>query len=862
MIAFALLILILLGGWVLGIAGFLRAGQAQAELRELRRQLARILAANPSPASSTEPAKPVPPIIPVAPPTPPPPLILPPAPPRGSVPDFQPIEPAPAAPIDLESLLTLRWGIWLGAVSLMFAGIFLVRYAADHGLLGPGARCLLAALLGTSLLPAAEWLRSHDRPIFSGPFHINQAPGALAAGGTAILFGAAYGAGPIYGLLGPSLAFGAMAIASFVGLAASLRFGRLTAAVGVAGAFITPALVATQSPSVPGLFSYLLLSSAASLLVMRQTYWTWLGWISICASAIWVCVAAPTHSPDIWAASLFVPASATLMLALLPQAALLTATSRQLPWVWFAILGAAGLVLESYNPGTSPRAALLLLSPIAVWKAITTPQLDRLPWLAAFLGLLMLLLWALPDFTPSAEFSGIDGLVAALLPGSWAPSSVRPLLTDAMLLAGFHSICGVILERKSSNPVHWTALPAAVPVLALAITYTQIAHFQPATIWAGAALALAAALTILAGRAARDGSTPRAGTYAAGATAALALGFAMVWRDQWLTLAISLLLPCLAAIESRTGLGGLRKVALAVSALVLTRLLFNSSVFSYDFGATMFANTLIAAYAVPAAAFLFAAGGFRRQADDTLVAVLEAGGVTLIAVFLALEIRHFFGHGDLTQPLGFAESALQLAILSVQATTLLHIANRTGRIIYLWAWRIAGSLALLLSSLLIVANPAFTGAQAGKVDLLFAYLLPVCLAVHARNRTSSPQLENYLTLYVILGGFVWITLQLRQIFHPASLSLFSSPVEGAELWVWSGAWLIYGIALMAIGIARAEKMLRLVALSVIALVCAKVFIVDMATLTGLWRVESFLGLGLGLIGLGAVHRRFVVTKPT
>ena len=46
--------------------------------------------------------------------------------------------------------------------------------------------------------------------------------------------------------------------------------------------------------------------------------------------------------------------------------------------------------------------------------------------------------------------------------------------------------------------------------------------------------------------------------------------------------------------------------------------------------------------------------------------------------------------------------------------------------------------------------------------------------------------------------------------------------------------------------------------SVVGLVCAKVFLIDMSGLTGLWRVLSFLGLGLALIGLGAVQRRFVL----
>ncbi len=110
----------------------------------------------------------------------------------------------------------------------------------------------------------------------------------------------------------------------------------------------------------------------------------------------------------------------------------------------------------------------------------------------------------------------------------------------------------------------------------------------------------------------------------------------------------------------------------------------------------------------------------------------------------------------------------------------------------------------------------------------------------------------------MLAGFAWITLQIREAFHPILMSLDTVPIENAELWAWSGGWLAYGIALMVLGIRTGERALRLAALGIVALVCAKVFLVDMSDLTGLWRVLSFLGLGLGLIGLGAVHRRFVL----
>jgi uncharacterized membrane protein len=114
-------------------------------------------------------------------------------------------------------------------------------------------------------------------------------------------------------------------------------------------------------------------------------------------------------------------------------------------------------------------------------------------------------------------------------------------------------------------------------------------------------------------------------------------------------------------------------------------------------------------------------------------------------------------------------------------------------------------------------------------------------------------------VYALIAGFVWITMQIRHGFHPGGMSVISDGgIDDAELWAYSGAWLAYGIALMVQGIRAEERALRLAALVVVGLVVCKVFLIDMADLTGLWRVLSFLGLGLVLIGLGVVHRRFVL----
>ena len=337
------------GGWVLGIIGFFIARSALSELRQLRGTLAQQAAHHPVSAGTDflphTPSDPVPFQAAASGAENPPPE-----------PAVRPYEEATAPPRDLEALLTTRLGVWVGSAALLLAGIFLVRYAVEQARLGPAARCVAAALLGLILLIAAEWLHRHEGPPLAGPWRIDQAPSALAAGGTAILFGAAYGAGPLYALLPPLLAFAAMAAASLTGLAAALRYGPLTAATGIVGGFVTPALVATQTPSLPGLFAYLFVVSAAALLVVRRTAWTWLGWATTIAGAVWVCFAAIPAAPDRWAASAFVAAAAALNLFLLPAAALDHPVGRRLAWVPFATMGAAGLVLEACRAGRRASA--------------------------------------------------------------------------------------------------------------------------------------------------------------------------------------------------------------------------------------------------------------------------------------------------------------------------------------------------------------------------------------------------------------------------------------------------------------------------------------------------------------------------
>lgn len=74
------------------------------------------------------------------------------------------------------------------------------------------------------------------------------------------------------------------------------------------------------------------------------------------------------------------------------------------------------------------------------------------------------------------------------------------------------------------------------------------------------------------------------------------------------------------------------------------------------------------------------------------------------------------------------------------------------------------------------------------------------------------------------------------------------------------AWALYGLVLLAIGMARRSVSLRWVSLAVLLLAIAKVFLYDLGELRDLYRVLSLLGLAFSLILVSFGYQRFVFRR--
>jgi uncharacterized membrane protein len=170
--------------------------------------------------------------------------------------------------------------------------------------------------------------------------------------------------------------------------------------------------------------------------------------------------------------------------------------------------------------------------------------------------------------------------------------------------------------------------------------------------------------------------------------------------------------------------------------------------------------------------------------------------------------------------------------------------------------------ATLILGALVVANPLWTPRSVGATPifnlLLLVYAAPAALLlIIARQLERRGEAQGALVAgaFAILLGFVFISLEVRQWFQGEFLD--GRAIGDAETYVYSAVWLAYGGALLAGGILGGGRALRYASLAVVVLAVCKVFLFDAAQLTGLYRVVSFLGLGLCLLALGYVYQRLV-----
>src|SRR5262249_52763856 len=143
-------------------------------------------------------------------------------------------------------------------------GIFLVRYSIEQGLIGPGARIMLGALLAAALIAAGEWQRRTERQLAFPGVQSANIPSVLTAAGTTVAYATIYAAYALYGFFPPAAAFILLGVVALATLAAALLHGPALGGLGIIGAYLAPMLVASEKPDYWSLYVYLVVVNAAA----------------------------------------------------------------------------------------------------------------------------------------------------------------------------------------------------------------------------------------------------------------------------------------------------------------------------------------------------------------------------------------------------------------------------------------------------------------------------------------------------------------------------------------------------------------------------------------------------------------------
>ncbi len=787
--------------------------------------------------------------------------------------------PLPQPGPGFEERIGTRWVVWVGGLTLALGGFFMVRYSIDAGLLGPGVRTLLGGAFALALLAASEWTRRKESISTIEALPIANIPAILTAAGTAVAFATVYAAYALYDFLAPATAFILLGMVALGTLAAALLHGPALAGLGIAAAFVTPILVSSDKPDFWALYIYLAIVTAAAFGLARIRLWRWLAVTTIAAALLWTfpCLQC---GPSMVGPHAFHILSGFVLAALLVVCGFMfgpPADEGQIEPISSGslaayLLGATMIVLASFHADTAIIVfAVLVAGTLLVgWRA---PAATGAIGAAAIFVFIVFAEWAVrgnPDMLvlPGGPLPGIG-------PAATDSSVALHLIAAAIFAAGFGG-AGFLAQGRSNSaiiPVVWSAAAAFTPLALLIALYARIAHLDRSIPFAILAVLLAAAYgaatEILNRRDVRPGLSISIALFATGALGALALALTFALEKGWLTIALALMSLGTAWISMQRPIPFLRTLAAILAGIVVLRIGCEPRIVGDAVGTTPIFNWLLWGYGIPAASFWIASRFLRHRGDDAPLRTVEAAAILFTVLLAFTEIRHAVNGGDMYRVhVSLAEFALQVCVALAMAIGLERLRIRTGSIVHNVGAVLLTLYAGLVTvfALLIMENPMIWPINVGGVFvnlLLLAYALPAVLALllsYAVAGRRRPFYANTIAAAALALALAYVTVEIRRLYHGPIPS--GGNTGGAEQYTYSIAWLVFGVALLGIGIVFNSQRARLASAAVIALTILKAFLIDMSTLTGVYRALSFMCLGLVLVAIGWLYQRILFRKQT
>jgi uncharacterized membrane protein len=791
----------------------------------------------------------------------------------------QSIEPpaaaVPSAPprrdFDWERFVGMRLPVWLGAIALCVAGFFFVSYAIETGFFTPEMRVLSAAAAALAFLAGAELVR---RRMKTG--NARAIASALGAAAIATAYATAFLATITYGLFPTGAGLIATIGVSLLAIAIALAYGQIVALVGIVGGYVAPLVYHGGPPDAAFLAIYLLALTAVAFTVIRYKSWWRLSIVGLLGPTLWglLWLLTPPLLTDFYWSDAYL-----IVVPLIVGIASLGGWREDGELV--GLLGSSSIT----TPQRGALVVTVLLASAGFWLFLAMGDYDLRLWQ----GLIVFALLAVIAGFVSAPHRSLQVPVlaaASLALLVWPVEDATAAYVVIGCLAVVFGFGALDQFRRMRESQFWAPVLGFVALYLFAIALLKIEGWQFALAhkhyWALGALALAAAFVgLLRYYGPRLAPEPvRSAVYAAwGGTVTTLVSLAVVLEidPAYFPAASAIAVLGLAAVHMRAPVRGLRVLAavytaiylgLAVGAWLGGDWLFDDG-WRYVFAADLAGHELIL-LVLPGVALLAAATLFDRKAaaaSASLVGFLDLVGIVVLA----------FGIAQLIVPRDVAFGWGDTLVLAAQLTTpellLAALAIWLGRsfgrpMAYGTGLVLTGFVCLLLLVFLLLPIlqfwPAFAvpGPLIANIALL-AYGLPALLLFgigwYVRQPTGKPARVPFgpaISVFAVAMVYALLLVDIRQAYHLGAPSL-SGATSQSEYYAYSIGTLVFGLILLGIGVVFRHRGARAPSFVFVLAATVKVFLFDAAELDGLWRVLSFLLMGLSFLGISWAYARFV-----
>ncbi|MBU2980998.1 DUF2339 domain-containing protein [Lentibacter algarum] len=776
-----------------------------------------------------------------------------------------------------------NWVLAVAAASLALAGVFMVQYGIEHGVLSPFWRVMAALGFGAALIAAGEVLRRRFGDETEGS--TRYLPSTLSGAGIVVLFAGVLSAKLLYGLVGTNTALFGLVVVSVFAMVLGWFYGPLLAAIGVIGAMVAPFTLSTGAGAPNVLYYYFALIAVMALGIDTIKRWAWVSVLGLVLGFAAICLlfSDGTGTLHFLGSTLAVALAAVII----PQRSLVPTQG--------------GAAVSDFFRGTFPEfptrlsAGAMLFASLAALAVTLGASSTAEEWLGygtlVFLSAGAMLWMARAPALFDHAFPPLVGFVVALLvlgPKGWLSVEQLRVLSEAQVeagmspsgfaywvLLGFAALLSLVAfwrmraatfegNARPYEPQIWALVSAVTAPLAFFILeFTWPARDVIGNYpWALTAIALAAFMTFLTERtvaAGGDKAKQNAGLFALAAMTLVALALFIILSKTALSLALAAMVLGIVVLGRRIELPALAWFAQLGLAVITYRLIADPGIYWAIERASV--PEVLLAYGgvllILGAAYALLSGGEKLslklgiEAAGMLVAL--AGIIALLSHWLDDDLFSHWGMGLLATLWG---AALLAQLHRMRGTTLrLH---RILRLVLMALFAFMAGLALIAQATIL--NPLF-GFFNDKVigppvldSLLLAYLPVAAMFAFAAWKFAKPDgvISKVLASLASVYGAVYVALEIRRLFRGNDLSV--AGVTNGELYAYTVAMLVGAGLMLMLAFSRRSVMLRKIAMGLVALTIAKVFLIDMSGLTGLTRVFSFMGLGLALLGLTWVNR--------